>query len=145
LDFKRIYNWFNNQKLKTSVQQKLNTKKSQRNASPGNSKGFFQPKAKSGQEDADLLDIKLGRHKIKQFKREDVVLHLYGEEIEESATKACHGSRGGFKWINERSAIIENKFKPDTEDAFTEEEIRKIDNEVQQWNERELPPSIQAK
>ena len=92
-----------------------------------------------------MPDIKLGRHKIKQFKREDVVLHLYGEEIEKSATRACHGSRGGFKWINERSAIIENRFKPDTEDAFTEEEIRKIDNEVQQWNERELPASIQAK
>jgi hypothetical protein len=92
-----------------------------------------------------LPDIKLGRHKIKQFKREDIVLHQYGKEIEELATEACSGIRGGFKWINERSAIIENRFKPDTEDAFTEEEIRKIDKEVQQWNERELPPSIQAK
>jgi hypothetical protein len=92
-----------------------------------------------------LPDVKLGRHKIKQFKREDVVLHLYGEEIEKSATRACNGSRGGFKWINERSAIIEKRFKPDTEDAFTEEEIRKIDSEVQRWNERELPASIQAK
>jgi type I restriction-modification system DNA methylase subunit len=89
--------------------------------------------------------VKLGRHKIKQFKREDIVLHLYGEEIEESATLACDGIRGGFRWINARSAIIENKFKPNTEHAFTEEEIRKIDNEVQRWNERELPPSIQAK
>ena len=47
--------------------------------------------------------------------------------------------------INECSAIIKNRFKPDTEDVFTEEEIRKIDNEVQQWDERELPASIQAK
>ena len=102
----------------------------------------FQPKAK---EDQDMPDLKLGRHKIRQFKREDIVLHLYQEEIEELATRACNGNRGGFKWINERSAIIENKFKCGTQDAFTEEEIRKIDNKVQQWNERELPASIQAK
>jgi hypothetical protein len=92
-----------------------------------------------------LPDIKLGRHKIKLFKREDIVLHLFGEEIEELATRACDGTRGGFKWINERSGIIEKKFRPDSEEAFTDEEIRKIDNEVQKWNEREVPPSIQAK
>lgn len=92
-----------------------------------------------------MPDLKLGRHKIRQFKREDIVLHLYQKEIEELATKACNRNRGGFKWINERSAIIENKFKCGTEDGFTEDEIRKIDNEVQQWNERELPASIQAK
>jgi hypothetical protein len=142
VDFKRIYNWFNNKKSKGSVRQKLLTKKFQTDASAKSSKDFFEPKVKKREEDAE---IKIGRHKIKQFKREDVVLYLYGEEIEACATKACHGSRGGFKWINERSAIIENRFKPNTEDAFSDEEIRRIDNEVQRWNEKELPPSIQAK
>jgi hypothetical protein len=143
LDFKRVYNWFNNKKLKASIRQKKTLKGTEKNASSGSSKLFFQPKAK-GDED-DMPDLKLGRHKIRQFKREDIVLHLYQKEIEELATKACNGNRGGFKWINERSAIIENKFKCSTEDGFTEDEIRKIDNEVQQWNERELPASIQAK
>jgi len=142
VDFKRIYNWFNNKKSKGSVHQKLLTKNSQSNPSTKSSEDFFKPKAKKFEDDAD---IKIGRHNIKQFKREDVVLHLYREEIEASATQACNGSRGGFKWINERSAIIENRFKPNTEDAFSDEEIRRIDNEVQRWNEKELPPSIQAK
>ena len=64
MDFKRIYNWFNNKKPKGTIRPKL-SKETGRNASPGSSKHFFQQKAKKGEEDADLPDVKLGHHKIK--------------------------------------------------------------------------------
>ena len=76
---------------------------------------------------------------LKTFKWEDVILGLHGDENKTQATLKCNGNKSRFAWLNKCHDLAKKI------STMSAEELRKIDNEVQRWNDRELPPLEQAK
>lgn len=87
-----------------------------------------------------LPKLKSQRITLKTYKREDIVLSLHEDEIKSQATGECNGEKSGFTWVHKCSELTKKKIS-----KMSTEDLRKVDNEVQVWNDRQLPPSEQAK
>ena len=133
-----VRNWLNNNKpkgqgsRKDCLSLKLKASASKTPATAGANAGSSN--------EVPMACLKTNHITLKTFKREDVILGLHGDEIKTQATLKCNGNKSGFAWLNKCHDLAKKKIS-----TMSAEELRKIDNQVQRWNDRELPPLEQAK
>ncbi|KAF8662378.1 hypothetical protein AX14_007066 [Amanita brunnescens Koide BX004] len=139
-----VQNWLNNNKPKGQGRRKdhpsLSLKVSGTSKSPSKTPTTPGVNTSSSNEIPSMAPLKTNRITLKAFKREDIILGLHGDEIKTQATLKCNGNKGGFAWLNKCHELAKKKIF-----NMSAEELHKIDNEVQRWNDRELPPFEQAK